>query len=111
MPLESVNSIDAIGIERETDIVVLTIADSWDWTHSHEHLLALQKKLNAYFGFIEAGQIWDDYPAAVGRQLKINVIFRYPPPLSALQLLSKASEAASEISTQISHEIHSLEGK
>jgi hypothetical protein len=106
MSLDSINSIDAIGIESETGVVVLTIADSWGWSQMHEHLLTLQNKLNAYLEFIEAGQIWNEYPAAVGRQLRINVVFRFSPPASALQLLSKAAEAAAEIKTQISHEVY-----
>ena len=51
MGLENVSVVDAIGTEPASDCVVLSIIDSWDWSDKHEHLLALQNKLNSYFGF------------------------------------------------------------
>lgn len=92
MSLEQANTVDAIGVEIETDHAVLTIADSWDWREEHEHLLALQEKLHAYFAFIESGEIFDSYPAAQGRQLKINIVFRQTPPVAAIEFLSKGFE-------------------
>ena len=31
MPLDNTGVIDAIGIENDTGMVILTIADGWDW--------------------------------------------------------------------------------
>lgn len=96
MSLEQLNTVDAIGLENETGNVVLTIADSWDWTDKHCHLSALQEKMNAYFEFIESGQVWESYPDAKGRQLKINVVFRFAPPANATEFLAKAADVALE---------------
>jgi hypothetical protein len=104
MPLEQINTVDAIGVEHETDHAVLTIADSWDWTDEHEHLSALQAKLNAYLEFIESGQVWEACPAAKGRQLRINIVFRFSPPPAATEFLSKATDVASELHVSISHD-------
>jgi hypothetical protein len=101
MSLENSNMIDAIGIENSTGNAILTIADSWDWNDVHAHLLALQAKLNAYFEFIESGQILDSYPAAQGRRLVIDVITRFPVPDSGRDLLVKAAEVASQLEVTI----------
>ena len=79
MTLETVETVDAIGIEDATQHAVLTIADSWDWEDERIHLSALQDKLNAYFEFIESGQIWEFYPTAHGKRIRIDVVFRFAP--------------------------------
>ncbi len=104
MSLDKIDTIDAIGLEENTGQLVLTIADSWTWVDEHQHLLALQAKLNAYFGFIESEQIWEHYSNATGRQLRINVVFRFPPPVAATEFLARASEVASELGLMVSHE-------
>lgn len=103
MSLEQVNTVDAVGIENDTQHAVLTIADSWDWTDEQAHLSALQAKLNAYFGFIESGQVWESYPAAKGRKLRIDVVFRFAPTAGAIEFLAKASDVASELDVSVRH--------
>ena len=44
MPLEKPDIVDAVGIEKGSEFVALTIADSWDWQDERRHLLALQEK-------------------------------------------------------------------
>jgi mRNA interferase HigB len=46
--------------------------------------VALQAKLNAYFEFIERGQVWHSYPAAKGRQLR-EFARQYPDAAEPLQ--------------------------
>lgn len=104
MSLDQIQKVDAIGEESKTNHAVLTILDSWDWIDVGAHLTALQAKLNAYFEFIESGQIWDAYPLAEKRQLRINVIFRYFPPACVASFLTQASIVASQLSVLISHE-------
>jgi hypothetical protein len=53
MAIDKPDQVDAVGIEKNSDFAVLTILDALDWQDEREHLLALQLKLNAYFGFIE----------------------------------------------------------
>ncbi|MFN7766346.1 MAG: DUF6572 domain-containing protein [Planctomycetaceae bacterium] len=105
MSLEDRDTIDAIGLERKSSHVVLTIADSWTWDEEHQHLLALQSKVNAYFEFIESGRIWETYRVARDRQLRINIVFRFGPPAAAMEFLEIASEVASELGILMSHEI------
>jgi hypothetical protein len=97
MALDRPEIVDAVGIENDTGFVVLTIADQWDWEDEREHLLALQAKLNAYFNFIESGQIWKNYPEAAGRRLVIDVVGRFAIPQIGNDLLNRASDACANL--------------
>jgi hypothetical protein len=101
MALDVTDKVDAVGIEKNSEFAVLTIADAWDWQDERKHLLALQAKLNAYFGFIESGQIWESYPEAAGRQLVIDVIGRFPIPQVGIDLLKRASDACVDLGIRI----------
>lgn len=101
MALDKVDTVDAVGIEASTDSVVLTIADSWDWSDETSHLFALQAKLNAYIEFIAEGQLVESYPLAAGRKQVIDVITRYPLPTIGTALLDKARELVSDLKIEI----------
>ena len=106
MGLEQAQSIDAIGCEVATGEIVLTIFDSWEWRPNElEHLHALQEKMNAYFTFVESEQIFEVYPAAKGRKIRINVITRFPLSKAGIALLRKADEVASELEIRVSYEL------
>ena len=72
MSLENAKVVDAIGIEDTTGFAVLTIADSWDWQDEQQHLAALQEKLNTYFDFIGAGEVFSAHWQASGT-LRVTV--------------------------------------
>jgi hypothetical protein len=101
MALDKPDTVDAVGIERESGLAVLTIADEQDWSDESGHLLALQKKLNGYFEFIESGQVYEAYPAAVGKPLAIDVVGRFPLPEVATAFLERASEVAADLDVLI----------
>jgi len=66
--------------------------------------VALQDKIDAYFEFIESGQVNDCDPSSKGRQLRIHVVFRFRPPAEALALLAEAAKAATQLNVLITHE-------
>lgn len=101
MSLENIKTIDAAGIEKESNCVVLTIADSWPWHDEQAHLLALQAKLNAYFCFIENEEIWQSYPYAVGRQVVIDIVTRFQMPEAGVRLVEAASAIARELKVEV----------
>jgi hypothetical protein len=107
MSLDNLEVVDVVGTERDGGTIVLTILDSSDWDDEERHLLALQAKLNAYFGFVESGQIYEAYPSAAGRTLRIDVISRYPVPDIALAFLEKAATVASQLNITIAHQTYS----
>lgn len=101
MSLDNLDQVDAVGIDHDSGEVVLTIADYWDWANEQQHLLALQQKLNAYFHFIESGQIFDSYPQARGRTLTIDIVGRYVFPQVAEHFLAQASRVAEQLEVKI----------
>ena len=101
MGLDNPGVVDAIGFEPATGFVVLTINDDLDWTDEVGHLEALQAKLNAYFAFIETGEINEAYPDAVGRPLRIDILGRELFPEHRRDFLDLAAVVAARIQVSI----------
>jgi uncharacterized protein DUF6572 len=78
MSIEQTDMVDAIGVETETGVVILTVSDHLGWENEARHLLTLQEKLNAYLRFIESGELQEVYPDAKGRTTVIDVVMRLP---------------------------------
>ncbi|MPQ71794.1 MULTISPECIES: DUF6572 domain-containing protein [unclassified Pseudomonas] len=87
MTVEQIGVIDAIGVDKETGELVLTIADHLEW--DDEHLLLLQEKLNLYIGFFESGELLEVYPDSKGRQVSIILMCKYLPDARAKSFLNK----------------------
>ena len=58
-------------------------------------------KSDAYFRFVESGQIWESYPEAAGRQVVIDVIGKFPLPQIGIDLLERASDACANLGVRI----------
>jgi hypothetical protein len=101
MPLDDAGVVDFIGIENDSGKVILTIADAWDWSDPHEHLLALQAKLNAYFRFVEDGDLLESYPLSDGRVVAIDVVTKYPMHPKGAELLTIAANACRDLEIEI----------
>lgn len=108
MALENAHFVDALGIETESGFTILTIADAWDWQDVEEHLLALQNKLNAYFAFIESGEIWDAYPPAIGHRVVIEIVACFPSPVEMQRFLALANQAAGALDVLVRHRVVSV---
>jgi hypothetical protein len=106
MSLDATNEIDAVGIEKDTGVVVLSIVDSWTWENEKAHLDALQDKLNAYFAFVESGEIFSVYPNAATKPMRIDVIGRYQLTTAATAFLAKAADVGSQLGLTIHHRLH-----
>lgn len=103
MTLDNTSIVDAAGIESGSGVVVLTIADAWDWDDTPTHLAALQNKLNSYFEFVESGQIWESFPARIGGKIRIDIIGRFLIPAAAQELIRQANEVAAELKLTVCH--------
>lgn len=103
MSLAETDVVDAIGTEIDGGTIVLSIIDSWDWTDAESHLVALQAKLNAYFSFVESGQLHEAYPDAVGADLRIEVVSRSQIPDAGLRLLESASAVGLAYGVAVTH--------
>jgi hypothetical protein len=96
MAVDNPNVIDIIGTPADGAFVALTISDHLDWLDPPEHLLTLQEKLNRYFAFVEAGELLERHPAARGKRVRIDVVFKYAPPPEAEDFLFKARVVAQQ---------------
>ena len=105
MSLDKADVIDAIGTEEDGSAVSLAILDGWDWWDEARHLLALQAKLNAYFDFIQGGQIYEVRPEALRKSIRIDLLTRHPLPDKAQRFLAIAAKAAAQLNVQITHRI------
>lgn len=91
MALENVLVVDAVGTDTATGVVVLTLVDAWDWSDEQTHLAALQAKLNAYFEFVESGQLEENYPEARDRPRRLEIVTKHPITAAGRRLLDQAA--------------------
>jgi hypothetical protein len=105
MALDKADVIDAISTDKDGSTVSLSILDGWDWSDERQHLLALQAKLNAYFDFIQSGQIFEVRPEALRKNIRIDLLTPHPLPEKAQQFLSIAANAAAQLNVQITHRV------
>lgn len=105
MPIDDLSVVDAISLDPH-GVVNLTIFDAWDWIDVGAHLLAIQEKINIYFGFIESGQLLESYPAAAEKKILINLIVAEGLPPEGLELLRRADVLAMKLNARVSHEVH-----
>ena len=80
MAVSDASVVDAIGLDKESEAVVLSIADDLDWSDPVAHLETLLDKVTAYLGFVASGSLKRRFPQAAGREVRIDVVFRHEPP-------------------------------
>ena len=102
MSIEDEGVIDFIGLD-EGNTVVLTISNHLEW--DLETLYKLQEKINRYFAFIESGEIYENYPDAKGKEVRINIVSKHQPSEEAEQMLEKFGSVAHGAGIQLDHEI------
>lgn len=91
MSVDQTNVIDFIATHVNGSIV-LVISDHLAWNNVDEHLRLLQEKINTYLQFIESEQIIDEYPAAKGKQIEIEIKTKYQPDEQGLRFLNLCKE-------------------
>ena len=106
MSIDNAKVVDAIGTDRQSNEAVLTVIDHLSWADLLTHTRLLAEKLNRYFGFVESGEIYENYPEARGRALRIDIVCRYEPTESATSYLEKAKSVAGEYGCALSWRCH-----
>src|SRR5438093_6585032 len=101
MSIEDTDKVDFIGIEVDSDKVILTITDHLDWSNEHGHLLSLQEKMNTYARFIESGELVSTYPNAAGRKPVIDVVTQFEIPKTCVQFLEEARTIIARASIEL----------
>jgi hypothetical protein len=90
--------IDFLGTDKDTGEVILTITDhlEWDSESEHDHLSALQEKINTYLAFIESEEIYEYSEDARNRNIVIEVRGKYELSEAASAFYKTASAVTSE---------------
>ncbi len=83
--------VDAIGVEKASGKVVLTVSDHLEW--NTEHMTVLQDKISTYLAFIESGELIATYPDARARQPVVDVVCKHEPSTDALEFFTKVTAA------------------
>jgi len=109
MTLTAVREIDAVGVDRQTGKVVLTVVDDLGWGDDDHHLVLLQSKLNVYLRSIESGELEDAYPDAKGRPVQILILAREQPPAQARHTLEHVRCALERSGYELEHRVLSCE--
>lgn len=88
MSVDQPQVIDIVSKDGEGS-TILTISDHLNWENTKEHLIVLQEKINTYLAFLDSGEIYEKYPEAKGRPIKIEVMFHYQLNPEAYSFLAK----------------------
>src|ERR1700694_1864957 len=94
MSIEQTTTVDFVSIDKKSGDVWLTVADHLPWDENEgAHLEFLQSKVNAYLRFVESGELVKKYPHAIGRNVVINLVGKFPLSHQANIFIAKASAA------------------
>ena len=88
MTIEQTEVIDLISKNTQKGYVSLIICDHLEWDEKNEKLLVLQDKINSYLNFAESGQIFEEYPSAIGNKINIELDCMYYPSEEGVKFLT-----------------------
>ena len=101
MTVCDVETIDFASLDHPANDLILTISDHLDWGDTLGHLLALQNKINTYVMFVESGEVYTQWPLAVGRKIKFRVVGKYPLNDEAKEFYEFANETLRKIGLEL----------
>jgi hypothetical protein len=107
MSIEDTQVIDIISSAADGGSVTLTATDHLEWGN-REHLMMIQDKLNAYLAFMESGEIFDTYPKAKGKELKLEVVCKYEPDEEGKKFLTLCGEVISNAGFSFRYRVHEI---
>jgi len=97
MAVDNTNTIDLIGVDNKTGVVILTISDHLNWEETNIHLGLLQDKINCYLRFIESGEIYETYPMAKDKKMVISVVKKHSLSKEGEDFINRAKKIVNEI--------------
>jgi len=107
MSIEQSQSVDFIGTESDGKTVTLTATDHLEWGNN-EHLLLLQEKMNSYLAFIESGEVFESYPEAKGKILKISIVCKHKANKEGEVFLAKCQEVIEGAGIKFEYRTHEI---
>ena len=106
MSLSEVKQVDAIGEDKESGEIIVTLIDEMNWDNENNHLMLLQEKINNYLSFVESGEIQISYPSSVDKKVDINVIMQYEPSEKGITFLDKVKEIVMNAGIGFKYGVH-----
>jgi hypothetical protein len=95
------DKIDAMGKSKESKELLFLITDHLDWENEHDHLIALQNKINSYLEFIESKQYVDTYPQDVFEGYVIEIHFQHGMSENCFKFLEVVANQVEELNIKI----------
>jgi hypothetical protein len=109
--LEQTDTVDFLGVEKGTGVVMVTLVDDCDWSNESRHLQLLQSKLNRYLDFIESGEVYQEllrttgYEVAVGSPVTISILAKFPFQGEGQRFLDHVERVAREAGVRFSFKV------
>jgi hypothetical protein len=97
------DKVDGVAIMKDGSTLAMLISDHLDWTNEYDHLIKLQKKINAYISFIENNQYEKIYPAHKFASFQIEIHFQYDPTQSCQKFIETVNNQLCEIHTVVNY--------
>lgn len=101
MSILETDKVDAIGIAEDGTAIALMLADHLDWSNEYEHLLLLQKKINAYLAYLEDKQYQETYPNHNFSHAVITIYFKHDIPQVCEKFLQVVQDQVGELGVEI----------
>ena len=107
--IDDANVIDGIGIDKRRNALCLLLTDHFAWSGNntlseYDHLILLQKKINAYICYLETKQYEDRYPEEKIEMAIIEIHFAYDITENCEKFLNTAQSQVGQYGIKI--EVH-----
>lgn len=103
--LES-DRLDGLAITNNENTLAMLISDHLDFENEHEHLFALQNKINSYIAFIEEKQYMqiENFNKSF-EDFIIEIAFKFSPTENCIKFLNAVQNQLAELKINIQYEV------
>lgn len=106
MSISESDKLDGLGVTNNGNTLALLISDHLDFENEHEHLFALQNKINSYIVFIEEKQYMQienfnkDYADFI-----FEIAFKFSPTENCIKFLNAVQNQLADLKIKIQYEV------
>lgn len=98
MSVSETGVVDVVVMANHEGATELVIFDQLPWKIDEgDHLIALQDKFNAYLGYVQCGQLYEEFPTTKGRKLILRINGLYPPSPNGEKFLAAIRPVARQL--------------
>jgi len=77
-PMQMTNQVDVVVLDKETDLVVLSMVETRPWEDKGALLPEFLKKMHTYLSYVVDGDLGRDHPAYLGKKVAIRLHTLFP---------------------------------